>query len=41
MRGVSVGPLLFAAAGIVLVWSAIHGANVTSTFRDLLAHREY
>lgn len=26
-----------AAAGLVFVWSAVHGANVANTFRDLLS----
>jgi hypothetical protein len=39
MTRVRLGPLLLAAAGAVLIWSAVHGANISSSVRDLLAHR--
>jgi hypothetical protein len=36
-----VSPLILgvAGAGLLLVWSAVHGANVTDSLRDLLAGR--
>ncbi len=37
MRSVSVLALGVGAVGLVYVWSAVHGANVSATLRDLLA----
>lgn len=33
--------LVLAAAGLVLMWSAIYGANITATARDFLAGRTH
>lgn len=36
-------PLLIAlgAVGVLFIWSAVYGANITGTFRDLLAGRSH
>lgn len=39
MRGPSVLVIGVAGVGLVLVWSAVHGANVTSSLKDLLGGR--
>ena len=39
MKSIPVLVAGLAGAGLVLVWSATHGANVTSTLRDLLSGR--
>ena len=37
MRQVSVLVPAAAGVGLVLIWSAVHGAQITATFKDLLA----
>lgn len=39
MKSPSVLVPIVAGAGLVFVWSAVHGANITGTLKDLLAGR--
>src|SRR5262249_39904897 len=39
MKPISVLVPIVAGAGVVLVWSAVHGAHITVTVKDLLAGR--
>jgi hypothetical protein len=40
VKAISVLVPVLAGAGLVFVWSAIHGANISASLRDILAGRK-